>query len=117
MENEQADAGRDGIILNPSRDTKFSGAYEDRGIIIFPVQLTTRRVGNHTRLVHSLIYVMTLHTKQNKDKRHDELGLQLNSSHWVKDRMGVDEENIQVMDVEIVMGDCPITIPTVHTYK
>ena len=31
MENEQADAGRDG--LNPSRKTKFSGANGDREII------------------------------------------------------------------------------------
>ena len=32
--------------------------------------------------------------------------------------MGVDEGNLQVMDdVEIIMENCPITIPTVHTYK
>ena len=27
--------------LNPSRETKFSGVYGNRGIFIFPVQLTT----------------------------------------------------------------------------
>ena len=33
-----------------------------RGIFIFPVQLTTSRIGNVTRLVHTLLYVMTIHT-------------------------------------------------------
>ena len=32
-----------------------------RGNIIFPVQLTTSRVGNLTRLIHTLLYVMTIH--------------------------------------------------------
>ena len=34
--------------------------------------------------------------------------------------MGVDEGNIRVMDVEMIMENCPITIPTVyevHTFK
>ena len=31
--------------------------------------------------------------------------------------MGVDEGNVQVMDVETIMENCPITIPTVYTYK
>ena len=30
--------------------------------IIFPVQLTTSRIGNLTRLIHTLLYVMTIHT-------------------------------------------------------
>ena len=34
----------------------------DRGMFIFPVQLTTSRIGNLTRLIHTLIYVMTIHT-------------------------------------------------------
>ena len=34
--------------LNPSRETKFSGANGDREIFIFPVQLTTSRIGNLT---------------------------------------------------------------------
>ena len=55
--DEQADAG-----LNPSRETKFSGTHGDRGIFIFPVQLTTSRIGNLTRLIHTLLYVMTIHT-------------------------------------------------------
>ena len=50
--DEQADGtGR----LNPSRETKFSGT--DRRIFIFPVQLTTSRIGNLTRLIHTLLYV------------------------------------------------------------
>ena len=59
--DEQADAGRDG--LNPSREIKFSGTHGDRGILIFPVQLTTSRIGNLTRLIHTLLlHVMTIHT-------------------------------------------------------
>ena len=49
--------------LNPSRETKFSGTYgDDSGIFIFPVQLTTSRIVNLTRLIHTLLYVMTIHT-------------------------------------------------------
>ena len=33
---------------NPSRETKFSGANADTEIFIFPVQLTTSRIGNLT---------------------------------------------------------------------
>ena len=44
--DEQADAGR--YCRNPSRETKFSGTNADREIFIFPVQLTTCRIGNHT---------------------------------------------------------------------
>ena len=41
-------------LPNPSRETKLSGANADREILIFPVQLTTSRIGNLTRLVHTL---------------------------------------------------------------
>ena len=43
-------------------ETKFSGTHGDRGILFFPVQLTTSRIGNLTRLIHTLLYVMTIHT-------------------------------------------------------
>ena len=33
-----------------------------RGMPIFPVRLTTSRIGNLTRLIHTLLYVMTIHT-------------------------------------------------------
>ena len=33
-----------------------------QGKFIFPVQLTTSRIGNLTRLIHTLLYVMTIHT-------------------------------------------------------
>ena len=42
-------------LPNPSRETKFSGANNaDMEIFIFPVQLTTSRIGNLTRLIHTL---------------------------------------------------------------
>ena len=42
--------------------SKFSGTHGDREIFIFPGQLTTSRIGNLTRLIHTLLYVMTIHT-------------------------------------------------------
>ena len=57
--DEQADAGRD--CRNPSRETKFSGVNADREILIFPVQLTTCRIGNLTRLIHTLVVCVTIH--------------------------------------------------------
>ena len=41
-------------LPNPSRETKFSGANGDREIFIFPVQLTTSRMGSLTRLILTL---------------------------------------------------------------
>ena len=40
---------------NPSRETKFSGANGDKGTFIFPVQLTTSRIGNLAKLIHTLL--------------------------------------------------------------
>ena len=50
------------ILPNPSRETKSSGANADREMFIFPVQLTTCRVGNLTRLIHTLVICATIHT-------------------------------------------------------
>ena len=47
---------------NPSRETKLSGVNGVREMFIFPVQLTTSRIGNLTRLIHTLLDVMTVHT-------------------------------------------------------
>ena len=49
-------------LPNPSRKTKFSGASADRETFIFPVQLTTSRIGNLTRLIHTLAICVTIHT-------------------------------------------------------
>ena len=38
-------------LPNPSRDAKFSGANGGREKYIFPVQLTTSRIGNLPRLI------------------------------------------------------------------
>ena len=51
---------RDGTAEPVSRD-QFSGANADREIFIFPVQLTTSRIGNHTRLIHTLAICVTIH--------------------------------------------------------
>ena len=52
---------RDGTAEPVSRDQILRHA-RGRGIIFFPVQLTTSRIGNLTRLIHTLLYVMTIHT-------------------------------------------------------
>ena len=46
---------------NLSCEAKFSGPNGDREISIFPVQLTTSRIGDLTRLIYDLLYVMTMH--------------------------------------------------------
>ena len=51
---------RDGTAEpNPSRETKFSGANADREVFSFPVQLTTSRIDNLTRLIHTLAICVT----------------------------------------------------------
>ena len=52
---------RDGTAEPVSRDQILRHA-RGQGNIIFPVQLTTSRIGNLTRLIHTLPYVMTIHT-------------------------------------------------------
>ena len=47
--------------LDPSRETKFSGANGDREELIFLVELTTSRIGHLTRLIYTLLQVMTIH--------------------------------------------------------
>ena len=47
---------------NPSRETKSSGANGGRETSISPVQLTTSRIGNLTRLIHTLAICATIHT-------------------------------------------------------
>ena len=48
------------IEMSRPRETKFSGANADRKILIFPVQLTTCRIGNLTRLIYTLAICLTL---------------------------------------------------------
>ena len=48
-------------LPNPFHETKFSVVNADREIFSFPVQLTTTRIGNLTRLVHTLAICVTIH--------------------------------------------------------
>ena len=49
-------------LPNPPRETKFSGAKNaNREMVIFPVQLTASRIGNLTRLIHTLAMCVTIH--------------------------------------------------------
>ena len=53
-----------GIGRNPVSKHQIQPEYKDeqadadREILIFPDQLTTSRIGNLTRLIHTLLYVM-----------------------------------------------------------
>ena len=47
-------------LPNPSREPKFSGANADWEILIFPFQLTMSRIGNLTRLIHTLAKCVTI---------------------------------------------------------
>ena len=47
-------------LPNPSYETKFSGTNGDREVFIFPVQLTTSRIGNLTRLILTLAICVTI---------------------------------------------------------
>ena len=51
---------RDGTAEPVSRDQILKHA-RGQGNIMFPVQLTTSRIGNLTQLIHTLLYVMTIH--------------------------------------------------------
>ena len=57
VENEQADAVRDGqtCLARPNTPAQ-TGTGKKK---VFPVQLTMSRIGNHSRLIHTLLYVMT----------------------------------------------------------
>ena len=55
------DEQADGMAEPVSRDQILRHA-RGQGNTIFPVQLTTSRIGNLTRLIHTLLYVMTIHT-------------------------------------------------------
>ena len=59
--DEQANAGRD-CRTCLCRRARFSGANGDREIFIFPVQLTTSRVSNLTRLILTLAMYISIHT-------------------------------------------------------
>ena len=47
---------------NLSRETKLLGADEDWETFIFPLQLTMSKIGNHTRLIHTLLRVLNIHS-------------------------------------------------------
>ena len=52
---------RDGTAEPVSRDHIFRRK-RGQGKIIFPVRLATSRIGNLIRLIHTLLYVMSIHT-------------------------------------------------------
>ena len=52
MENEQADAGRDGStrLARPKSQARRG---MEKETLFFPVQVTTNRIDNFTRLIHT----------------------------------------------------------------
>ena len=45
---------------NPYCETKFSGASADMKVFVFPVQLTTCRIGDLTWFIHTLAICVTV---------------------------------------------------------
>lgn len=58
------DTTRDGGLPNLTRETKHSDANGDREHSIFPVWVTTRRIGPYTRLMPIPLKVNTTHTQR-----------------------------------------------------
>ena len=63
---------RDGTAEPVSRDQILRHA-PGQGNIIFAVQLTTSRIGNLTRLIRTLLYVMAIHTYIHSKKVHKDI--------------------------------------------
>ena len=57
--DEQAGTG----LPNPSHEIKFSGVNADRELFVFPVQLTTSRIGNLIRSIQTLAICVTIHRR------------------------------------------------------
>ena len=61
---------RDG---NTEPVSRYQTLRRERGqghTVIFAVQLTTCRIGNLTRLIHTLLYVMIIHTYLHTDNNY-----------------------------------------------
>ena len=67
VEDGQPDAGRDGRTRLARSNCK--GANGDRETFIFPVELTRNRIGNLTRLIYTLLHVMTIDGLQRQGTR------------------------------------------------
>ena len=68
---------------NPSGETKCSGANGERKHIFFSLELTTDRIGNHTRLFYTLLNVLNTHTYD----QHSRGTLTLVSGEYAKVRV------------------------------
>ena len=66
---------RDGMAEAVSREVKFSGAHRgQQGKIMFPVELTSSTIGNHNRLMHSLLKeVMTYLAVRSSIRIHSQI--------------------------------------------
>ena len=64
---------RDGTAEPVSRDQILRRERGQGNIFIFPVQLTSSRIGNLIRLIHTLLHAMTIHTYIHTYGEHKEL--------------------------------------------
>ena len=63
---------RDGTTKPVSRGHIFRRE-RGQGNFVFSVQLTTSRIGNLTRLIHTLLYVMTIHSRGSRSDYQEEM--------------------------------------------
>ena len=88
---------RDGTAEPVSRDQILRHA-RGQGNIYFPCSATTSRIGNLTRLIYTLLYVMTTHTyihtvpliamQGYQTKTEDAISLDYNSICYITSRIG-----------------------------
>ena len=84
MESDWDGAGRDGRthFVRPNYQARTGTGKKN----IFPLQLTTSRIGNLTRLIHTLLKVLTIHTyRMNQKETWEQRGTfgitQMGSTH------------------------------------
>ena len=87
-----------GLLDRKISEQRTSQSYGDRGISIFPVQLTTSKIGNLTRLIHTLLYVMTIQSSNESTRNNPKNDLkkgrkkQVTPANPLKDRKDTNKD-------------------------
>ena len=96
---------RDGTAEPVWRDQILRHARR-QGNMIFPVQLTTSRIGNLTRLIHTLLYVMTIHTYIHTWIQYFALAIIISDSGQRMHRDKIPPQRIHAACCIVTQGSC-----------
>ena len=77
---------------------------------MFPVQLTTSRIGNITRLIHSLLYVMTIHMGPQKYKNEQISVGRMGSMLREQIKTGMVQKNVDLCFISTTYGNEVISV-------